>query len=166
MNAPDAIRLDETDNVATAVRPLEAGETVCGVTLAERIPRGHKFALTAIAVSSAVIKYGQFIGTASVPISAGCHVHTHNLGFVATATDYEYSTALKPAGAAPEAKRAAFQGFRRASGRVGTRNYIAIITSVNCSATAARMIADHFTPAVLERWPNVDGVVAYVHGTG
>ena len=166
MNAPDAIRLDETDNVATAVRPLEAGETACGVMLAERIARGHKFALTAVAAGNAVIKYGQFIGTASEPIKAGCHVHTHNLGFAATATDYEFSTALKPVAMVPEADRATFQGFRRPGGRVGTRNYIAVITSVNCSATAARMIASHFTPAVLEPYPNVDGVVAYVHGTG
>jgi altronate hydrolase len=62
--------------------------------------------------------------------------------------------------------RASFDGFRRASGRVGTRNHIAVLTSVNCSATAARLIAAHFTPAVLEPYPNVDGVVAYVHGTG
>jgi altronate hydrolase len=166
MNAPDAIRLDETDNVATAVRPLEVGETVCGATLAERIPRGHKFSLAPIAAGRAVVKYGQFIGTASTAIAAGSHVHTHNLGFAATATDYEFSTALKPVAAVKDAERATFQGFRRASGRVGTRNYIAVITSVNCSATAARMIASHFTPAVLEPYPNVDGVVAYVHGTG
>ncbi len=166
MNAPDAIRLDESDNVATAVRPLEVGETACGVMLAERIPRGHKFSLMPIAAGSAAIKYGQFIGTASKPIKPGCHVHTHNLGFAPTATDYEFSTSLKPVAMVLEAVRATFQGFRRASGRVGTRNYIAVITSVNCSATAARMIASHFTPAMLEPYPNVDGVVAYVHGTG
>jgi altronate hydrolase len=166
MNAPDAIRLDEADNVATAVRPLEVGETVFGVTVMERIARGHKVALTAIAAGTPVLKYGQFIGNAIEPIAPGRHVHTHNLGFAATSTDYEFCTAVKPVDMVPDNARATFEGFRRPGGRVGTRNYIAVITSVNCSATAARMIADHFTPAVLERWPNVDGVVAYVHGTG
>ncbi len=166
MTAPDAIRLDEADNVATAVRPLEAGEQVMGVTLGERIMRGHKLALLPIGEGQPVIKYGQFIGTASCAIAAGAHVHTHNLAFAATSTDYEFSTNVKALPIVPEGQRATFQGYRRASGRVGTRNYIAVITSVNCSATAARMIAAHFTPARLEAYPNVDGVVAYVHGTG
>ena len=166
MKAPEAIRLDDNDNVATAVRPLEAGETVFGVVVKERIPRGHKVALGAVAAGSPVLKYGQFIGNATLAIAPGQHVHTHNLGFAATSAAYEFSTAVRPVTMVPDAARATFQGYRRASGRAGTRNYIAVITSVNCSATAARLIADHFTPAVLERWPNVDGVVAYVHGTG
>ena len=166
MTAPAAIRLDETDNVATAVRPLEIGETVLGVVVAERIARGHKIALGAISAGDPVTKYGQFIGTASTGIAAGTHAHTHNVAFANTSQTYEFSTAVRPVAMVEEARRATFEGFRRDNGKVGTRNYIAIITSVNCSATAARMIADHFTPAELADYPNVDGVVAFVHGTG
>lgn len=166
MTAADAIRLNQTDNVATAARPLEVGEQVLGVTLRERIARGHKVALSGIGEGQPVIKYGQFIGSASCAIAPGTHVHTHNLAFAATQANYVFSTNIKTAPVVPERQRASFQGYRRTSGRVGTRNYIAVITSVNCSATAARMIADHFTPARLEAYPNVDGVVAYVHGTG
>ena len=97
-------------------------------------------------------------------IAAGAHVHTHNLDFRTVDTAYEFSTNLRPV--APAARRDTFRGYRRATGRVGTRNYIAVLTSVNCSATAARMIAAHFTPERLAAYPNVDGVTAFVHGTG
>ncbi len=166
MTAPAAIRLDETDNVATAVRVLEPGEEVLGIVAMERVGRGHKIALRAIGCGEAVNKYGQFIGNASSDIAAGVHVHTHNVSFASTSQSYEFSTAVREVEMVDAAKRVTFEGFRRNSGRVGTRNYIAIITSVNCSATAARMIADHFTPAELAGYPNVDGVVAFVHGTG
>ena len=166
MTAPAAIRLDETDNVATAVRPLEIGEDVLGTTACERVGRGHKIALCTIKAGEPVTKYGQFIGTASSDIAAGTHVHTHNVNFESTSQTYEFSTAVRPVSMVTDTSRATFEGFRRDNGKVGTRNYIAIITSVNCSATAARMIADHFTPAELADYPNVDGVVAFVHGTG
>jgi len=166
MTAPAAIRLDETDNVATAVRPLEIGEDVLGTTACERVGRGHKIALCTIKAGEPVTKYGQFIGTASTDIAAGTHVHTHNVNFESTSQTYEFSTAVRPVSMVTDTSRATFEGFRRDNGKVGTRNYIAIITSVNCSATAARMIADHFTPAELADYPNVDGVVAFVHGTG
>ena len=166
MTAPAAIRLDETDNVATAVRPLEIGENVLGTTACERVGRGHKIALCTIKAGEPVTKYGQFIGTASTDIAAGTHVHTHNVNFESTSQTYEFSTAVRPVSMVTDASRATFEGFRRDNGKVGTRNYIAIITSVNCSATAARMIADHFTPSELADYPNVDGVVAFVHGTG
>ena len=166
MTAPAAVRLDETDNVATAVRVLEPGEEVLGIVAAERIGRGHKVALRAIGSGEAVTKYGQFIGNASSDIATGAHVHTHNVDFANTSQSYEFSTAVREVEMVDADKRATFEGFCRDSGRVGTRNYIAIITSVNCSATAARMIADNFTPAELAGYPNVDGVVAFVHGTG
>ncbi|MEO1159723.1 MAG: altronate dehydratase family protein, partial [Pseudomonadota bacterium] len=166
MTAPAAIRLDDMDNVATAVRALEIGEDVLGATAAERIGRGHKMALRAIATGDPVTKYGQFIGTASTDIAAGAHVHTHNVKFESTSHAYEFSTAVRPVSKVDDAKRGTFEGFRRDNGKIGTRNYIAIITSVNCSATAARLIANHFTPAELAEYPNVDGVVAFVHGTG
>lgn len=166
MTAPAAIRLDETDNVATAVRALEIGEEVLGIVAAERVGRGHKVALRAISAGEPVTKYGQFIGTASSDIVAGAHVHTQNVDFASTSQTYEFSTAVRDVQMVDAAKQATFEGFRRENGKMGTRNYIAVITSVNCSATAARMIADHFTPAELADYPNVDGVVAFVHGTG
>jgi altronate hydrolase len=113
-----------------------------------------------------VRKYAQVIGYASQDIAAGDHVHTHNTEFRNTEADYEFSTDLRPVAMLPEDQRDTFMGYRRENGSVGTRNYIAIVTSVNCSATAARMIADHFTPDIMAQYPNVDGVAAFVHGTG
>lgn len=153
------IRLDPADNVAVARMPLDAGQ---GGAI-EPIPRGHKLALVDIAEGEAVRKYAQVIGYASTDIAAGSHVHTHNLGFRNVSQAYEYATDLRPA---TPREPATFMGFRRPDGRVGTRNFIAVITSVNCSATAARAIARHFTPELLAAYPNVDGVVAFVHGTG
>lgn len=154
------LRLDPTDNVATAIRPLAAGDQgAC-----QPIPRGHKMAMAAIARGAPVRKYAQIIGFAAEDIPAGAHVHTHNLEFRNVDATYEFATNLRPV--APVAVPDTFMGYRRANGRVGTRNYIAILTSVNCSATAARKIAQHFTPERLADYPNVDGVVAFVHGTG
>ena len=93
-------------------------------------------------------------------------MHTHNIEFRNTVADYEFATDLRPVEPVAEAARDTFMGYRRANGKVGTRNYIAIVTSVNCSATAARMIAQAFGPDELAAYPNVDGVVAFVHGTG
>merc|ERR1712185_638612 len=94
------------------------------------------------------------------------HVHTHNVEFRNVAADYEFSTDLRPVTPVAKDARDSFMGFRRENGRVGTRNYIGILTSVNCSATAARMIASAFGPEEMASYPNVDGVVAFVHGTG
>ena len=154
------VRLSDADNVVTATRALQVGEF--GATQA--IPRGHKLASEAITAGAPVRKYAQIIGYAAEDIPVGAHVHTHNLDFRNVDAAYEFATNLRPA--PPAETQDMFQGYRRASGRVGTRNYIAILTSVNCSATAARKIAAHFTPEVLAPYPNVDGVVAFVHGTG
>lgn len=154
------VRLSDQDNVVTAIKPLEIGTE--GAT--QLIPRGHKMATEAIAKGQPVRKYAQIIGYAAEDIAKGAHVHTHNLEFRGVDTSYEFATNLHPA--ASPATQDTFMGYRRPTGRVGTRNYIAVLTSVNCSATAARMIAAHFTPDKLAPYPNVDGVVAFVHGTG
>ncbi|WP_179379479.1 UxaA family hydrolase [Jannaschia marina] len=159
----DTIRLSPLDNVVTAVRPLEAGTRVEGVTTTALIPAGHKIATAPVAAGAALRKFGQIIGYASVDIAPGDHVHTQNCAFAATDVDYEFGTDLAPA---TPATGDSFLGYRRETGRVGTRNYIAVVTSVNCSATAARRIADAFGPEELAAYPNVDGVVAFVHGTG
>jgi altronate hydrolase len=154
------VRLSEADNVVTALSALQPGEDGA----LQPIPRGHKVATQAIAKGDPVYKYAQIIGYAADDIACGDPVHTHNLEFRNVDATYEFSTNLRPAQSV--AKLDTFMGYRRATGRVGTRNYIAVLTSVNCSATAARMIAQHFTPEVLADYPNIDGVVAFVHGTG
>ena len=157
------IRLHETDDVVTAIRPLEVGVEVEGIATRALIPSGHKLATRPVPAGAPIRKYGQVIGYASVDIAPGDHVHVQNCAFAATDHDYDFSTDLRPA--AP-ATGDTFMGYVRPDGRVGTRNYVAIVTSVNCSATAARRIADAFGPEELSRYPNVDGVVAFVHGTG
>ncbi|EDQ32539.1 Altronate dehydratase [Hoeflea phototrophica DFL-43] len=154
------VRLAPEDNVVTAIAPLDAGQDGA----IQLIPRGHKMAVSDIPKGTAVRKYAQVIGYAAEDIAMGAHVHTHNLEFRNVETEYEFSTNLRPV--APAAQQDTFMGYLRKTGRVGTRNYIAVLTSVNCSATAARMIAGHFTPDVLAPYPNVDGVTAFVHGTG
>jgi altronate hydrolase len=158
-----ALRLDAADDVAVALRALTPGVEVLGVTIRAPVPSGHKLALRTLPTGAPIRKYGQVIGYASRDVAPGDHVHTQNCAFAATAQAYEFATDLRPV--AP-ATGDTFQGYRRASGAVGTRNYVAVITSVNCSATAARRIADAFGPEELAAYPNVDGVVAYVHGTG
>lgn len=162
----DFVRLDPSDNVVTVTRQLPAGTALETITTNAVIPSGHKVATAAIASGQAIRKYAQVIGYAAQDIAPGDHVHTDNVEFRNTEGQYAFSTDLRPVDMVAEDKRDSFMGFRRANGDVGTRNYIAIVTSVNCSATAARMIADHFTPDRLAAYPNVDGVVAFVHGTG
>lgn len=158
------IRLDSSDNVVTAAVPLEIGANVEGNATTSLIPRGHKVATERLMPGDIVRKYAQVIGFASEEIEPGDHVHDHNVAFRNTDADYEFATDLRPV--MPAETVDTFMGYRRANGRVGTRNYIAVLTSVNCSATAARKIADAFGPEELAAYPNVDGVVAFVHGTG
>lgn len=162
----DTVRLDPSDNVVTATRALEVGVDIGETKTNALIPSGHKIATQAIPKGDAIRKYAQIIGYAIEDIAAGDHVHTQNVEFRNTDADYEFSTDQRPVTPVPESERDTFMGFRRENGAVGTRNYIAIVTSVNCSATAARMIANHFTPEVMAAYPNVDGVAAFVHGTG
>ena len=162
----ETIRLDASDNVVTATKTLEAGLAVEAVITQAIIPRNHKLATRAIAAGEPVRKYAQVIGYASEDIAAGAHVHVHNVSFRNTDADYEFATDLRPARAVGEAGRDEFMGFRRENGRVGTRNYIGVLTSVNCSASAAKYLADAVKPEILEKYPNVDGVVALSHATG
>ena len=165
------IRLHGDDDVVIARAQLVGGTPIESVTSRGLIPPGHKIAVRAIAKGEPVRRYNQIIGFASQPIAPGEHVHVHNLDMGPDkgdfARDYAFGADVKPK--APP-REAAFMGIRRADGRVATRNYIGILTSVNCSATAARAIAEHFSrrtnPAALAPYPNVDGVVALTHGTG
>ncbi len=160
------IRLSEIDNVVTVTAELDSGVEVEQVTTVGLVPRSHKIATAEIRQGEAVRKYAQIIGYASTDIRPGEHVHTHNVDFRNTSADYEFATDLKPVDVVSELARDTFMGYRRENGKVGTRNYIGILTSVNCSATAARMIASAFGSEEMANYPNVDGVVAFVHGTG
>ena len=160
------IRLRAEDNVVVANRALEAGHDIEGIVLRDAIPAGHKIASSDISAGARILKYGQTIGYAMSDIPSGTHLHTHNVEFRATDAAYQFGTNLRDVAPVPEQARDTFMGYRRENGSVGTRNYIAIVTSVNCSATAARRIADSFGEEELSQYPNVDGVVAFVHGTG
>lgn len=160
------VRLRDEDNVVVANSALEAGHDIGGIILRDAIPAGHKFASCDIPVGARILKYGQTIGYAMSDIPSGTHLHTHNVEFRATDAAYQFGTNLRDVAPVPEQERDTFMGYRRENGSVGTRNYIAIVTSVNCSATAARRIADSFGEEELSQYPNVDGVVAFVHGTG
>ena len=160
------IRLSEIDNVVTVTAELVSGVEVEQVTTAGLVPCSHKIATAEIRQGEAVRKYALIIGYASRDIRPGEHVHTHNVDFRNTSADYEFATDLKPVDVVSELARDTFMGYRRENGKVGTRNYIGILTSVNCSATAARMIASAFGSEEMANYPNVDGVVAFVHGTG
>ncbi|MEC9345689.1 MAG: altronate dehydratase family protein [Pseudomonadota bacterium] len=162
------IRLDPGDNVAVArVDILPGTEVADGVRAVDPIPSGHKVALAPIAEGAAVRKYGQVIGFARPAIQPGWHVHTHNCHFGDFAREGGAGTDLRPVAMVPESDRAHFMGYRRPNGQAATRNYIGVLTSVNCSATVARMVADTFRhPDALAAFPHVDGVVALTHGTG
>ena len=165
------IRLHPKDDVLIARAQLVSGTLVEGIPVKGLIPPGHKIATHAMVAGDPLRRYNQIIGFASRAIAAGEHVHTHNLDMGPNKGDFErdyaFGADVKPE---PAKREATFMGIKRADGRVATRNYIGILSSVNCSATAARAIADHFSrqnhPAALAAFPNVDGVVALTHGTG
>ena len=165
------IRLHPDDNVVIARHQLVGGTQLEGFVVRGLIPPGHKVATRALEVGQAVRRYNQIIGFASQAIAPGEHVHAHNLNMGPDkgdfARDYAVGADVRPE--TPQ-REATFMGIKRPDGRVATRNYIGILSSVNCSATATRAIADHFSklnnPAALKDFPHVDGVVALTHGTG
>src|SRR5580692_7815363 len=158
------LRLHPTDNVVVAVNGLSPGDIVDDVKIIRRIPPGHEAAVRAIKKDEPALKFGQIIGFATQDIVPGDWVHEHNIGFHAVDRDYQFEVDAKDP--AP-LSGATFQGFRRANGRVGTRNYLGILTSVNCSATVARLIAREVEKrGILDDYPEVDGVIPLVHGHG
>lgn len=161
--------LNPGDNVAVAREALTGGQRIDdpAIVVKDSIPRGHKVALAAIRQDEPVFKYGQIIGHATRPIEAGEHVHTHNPGMSGHSSDYAYSVDARPTEYVPENQRDRFSGFRRGDGKAGTRNFVGIISSVNCSATVAQHIAREVEQrGLLEKFPHVDGVVPITHGVG
>ncbi|MFN7025802.1 MAG: UxaA family hydrolase [Pseudorhizobium sp.] len=168
-NGPRTLVLHPTDTVGVALTVLEVGAmTAQGAAARTRVPKGHKFALRSVEPGSAILKFGQVIGFASQRIEAGDWVHEHNCAMASDITrDYDFCTAATPVDLLPPDKASTFQGYRRPNGRIGTRNYLGILTSVNCSASVARFIAEAVNRSgILADFPGVDGVVPFAHGTG
>jgi altronate hydrolase len=164
-----AVQLRPEDNVAVAARNLPQGLEVRHnggtFTLAGRVGLGHKLALRPIAKGEAISKYGQIIGFAGQDIPTGGHVHVHNVNADAFERDYAFCRDCPPPPAQPEPRY--FMGYDRGDGRIGTRNYIAIISTVNCSASTSKYISEKFRATdLLRQYPNVDGVVAITHKAG
>ncbi|MBT6096046.1 MAG: altronate dehydratase [Rhodospirillaceae bacterium] len=166
-NSP-VIRLDDADNVVVARSEIVQGTLVGDedVTTLHDVPAGHKIATRAMAKGDAVLKYNTVIGYASEDTEPGSWMHSHNVLFDNVDKDYAFCRDYQPSDILPESERAQFMGIKRADGRVATRNYIGIFVTVNCSATVARKIAAYFDEERLEDYPNVDGVIPFVHETG
>jgi altronate hydrolase len=163
------VRLHPDDDVAIAKQRLAPGTTidteVGPVALAADVPAGHKIAVRSRATGEPVRRYGQIIGFATVPIAPGEHVHRHNLGAGALHQRFEVAVEGKPTRYHTPSEMRTFDGYLRPDGRVGTRNYILVVPTVNCSATVARMVGERFRD-VTRDYPHVDGVVAISHRSG
>ncbi len=168
MSTGPLLHLHPNDNVFVAKTALALGQEIpeLGVRTRAQVPAGHKIAARRIAGGEQVKKYDTVIGVATRDLEPGDYVHSHNLKIVDYYRDPAFGADVRPVQYVPEDRRATFQGFVRADGRVGTRNFIGILSSVNCSATAIRHIAAHFTPERLAAYPNVDGVVAFAQTSG
>ncbi|MEX0937069.1 MAG: altronate dehydratase family protein [Pirellulales bacterium] len=168
MTAATVVHLHPQDNVCVAARHLEPGEAVqasgAAVTLRDAVRLGHKIALRHIQLGQPIVKHGHPIGFATVPIEPGEWVHSHNLAVGPLAQDYAISTEVPPP-PTPITGRT-FDGYRRPSGRAGTRNYVAVISTVNCSASVSKYIARRFDDSLLQEYPNIDGIIPLTHTGG
>ncbi len=162
------IRLHSSDNIVVARTDVAIGAAIEGEGIVSRsqVPAGYKIAATLIRKGDPVRKYNVVIGFAAVDIAPGTMVHNHNMEFREFDRDYAHASEYQPVEVLEESLQASFQGIIRADGRVATRNYIGVLSTVNCSATVVRKIADWFTPERMTAWPNVDGVVAFSHSLG
>jgi len=164
-----AVHLHPDDDVAIATSDLIPGRTLNGpwgeLRIGRLVPAGHKLALRSLAAGDAIHRYGQVIGFATTAINPGDHVHSHNVAVQQFSRIPEFGTDVRPAVLEPESARRTFKGFLRPDGRVGTRNYVAVISTVNCSATATRGIAERFR-GIGDAFPHVDGVIALTHKAG
>ena len=167
-----AVLLHPDDAVAIAKQPLAPGTVLRladgnAVRVVQMIPTGHKVALRAVPVGEPVRRYGQIIGFATRAVEPGQHVHSHNLAVKDFGRDYAFCEESERVELVPEPERRKFLGFRRRDGRVGTRNYVAVLASVNCSSSATVAVVDHFERSgALADFPNVDGVIGFPHKGG
>ena len=166
--AGPVIRLHPADNVVVARTDVAIGAAVPseGFTSRAQVPAGHKLAARDIRAGEPILKYNVCIGFAAQDIAAGSYVHAHNVSFREFDRDYAHGRDYVATPVLPEREQARFDGYVRADGAVGTRNYVGILSTVNCSATVVHKVAEAFTPEVLAAYPQVDGVVGLSHGLG
>ena len=164
---PRTLLLNAKDNIIVAVDAVPPGGSARGIKAPLRIPKGHKMAVVPVAKGQPILKFGQIIGFATEDIQPGQHVHTQNCAFAAFERDYAFAEGARNEDILPVEQQATFEGFRRSNGKCGTRNYIGVVTSVNCSATVARFIAEAVNKSgILADHPSIDGVIPLVHSTG
>ena len=171
MNAEDiTVRLHSLDDVRIARAPIAAGSQLVegsrSINVQQLIPAGHKVAFRDRDIGDSVRRYGQVIGFATHHIREGEHVHSHNLAVDEFQRDFDFCRDAGSVDTVPVGDRRTFLGYRRKDGRVGTRNYVAVLSSVNCSASVAKYIAERFNPGVLGVYPHIDGVMAVTHKSG
>src|SRR5215218_1516625 len=154
---PRAVRLRPEDNVVIAIDAIPQGGTAAGLTARERILKGHKMAVEPIREGEPIKKFGQIIGFAKAHIAPGEWVHEHNVGLHDFARDYRFAEDAREEDILPPELAATFEGYRRDTGKTGTRNYLGILTSVNCSASVARFAAAEIERSgVLADYPGID----------
>jgi len=164
------LKLNEADSVVLARVTVNAGTSwipadgTSQILARERIEMGHKMAIRPIASGETIYKFGQPMGFATADIQPGDWVHSHNVDMTELSRDYQYCTAIQEL--PPPQEIRTFQGYRRADGRAATRNYIAVVTTVNCSATSSKYIVNAFDQTLLNDYPNIDGVIALTHKSG
>jgi len=170
MNAAirQTVKLSPKDNVIVALCELAPRSIIANTELSsqDKIPAGHKVAISQINSGEPIIKYGQIIGFASKNILPGTHVHTHNTKLLDFTRDYAIGADVRPVSMKPEKDQAQFKGIIRPNGQVGTRNYIGILATVSCSTSVARFIADAIEKDWLTQYQHVDGIFALGHGSG
>ncbi len=170
------MRLHPNDNVGLALTKIKENCSFENVIAQENIPAGHKIALAEIQKGEAIRKYNQTIGFASQTIHAGDHVHTHNIEMLSFERSHQ-SVVVQKNKNSPKKKSdesASFQGYLRPNGKVGTRNYIGILSTVNCSASISQRIAGYFKSGSdgesfndnMAPFPNADGVIALTQDSG
>src|SRR5437879_5435391 len=166
-----ALMLHGDDTVAVLKKAVKAGDELVNgrvhLLITENIGAGHKVAMQGVSKAEPIRKYGQIIGFAKTNIPVGAHVHTHNLELKDYGRDYQFCADAKPVNSYRSEQMRCFQGYARPGGRVGTRNYVAVISSVNCSASVSHYVRDRFRTTEFQRdFPNVDGVIAFTHKAG
>jgi altronate hydrolase len=163
----EALRLDKKDNVLVARKDFAAGTFVLDdIVVLEDIPAGYKIAAQFIKKNDPVIKFNTVIGHAMVDCPAGTLMHIHNIAHERAVVEHEFCADVQPVDYIPQKDRATFMGIVRQNGKVATRNYIGVFIVSNCAATVARKISQHFTPEMMENYPNVDGVVPFITELG
>lgn len=162
------IRLHPNDNIVVARVDIGIGTKIPSenITSRSQVQAGYKIAARKILKGEPILKYNVTIGFANADIEPGTMMHNHNTEFREFDRDYAHASEFKPVEMVPESERATFQGYVRPNGQVGTRNFLAIMATVNCSATVVKKIAEWFTPERMKEFPNVDGVVAFSHSLG